>query len=190
VDDQLFPTTSTIAAICLTARGKPPGNGIYQGWPDCRLRALLVWSLSIGAPSIVSLMVTIDAFFANHMFLLVKNRRSVCPRMPLCIIFFVQGKPANIRPVRPRCTRKRSRCFLRDKLRRLVPERCAHLGSTCTVRSRTVIGPRSTPFRTSHSEPKWKSCRVVHRTMSCICTNALSAMDLGRRVTNLQDALT
>jgi hypothetical protein len=36
---------------------------------------------SIAAPSTVSLMVAADACVANHMFLLVKNRRSVWPRI-------------------------------------------------------------------------------------------------------------
>ncbi len=49
---------------------------------------------------------------------------------PLCTIF-VRGKPESVRPVGRRCTRKRSCCFLRDKLRRLVPERFAYFGSTC-----------------------------------------------------------
>jgi hypothetical protein len=38
-------------------------------------------SLFFTVPSAVSLMVATDAFVANHMFLLVKNDRSVCPRM-------------------------------------------------------------------------------------------------------------
>jgi hypothetical protein len=46
--------------------------------------------------SIVSLMVAIDAFVANHMFLLVKSTRSVCPRIPVVHHLFCAGKLANI----------------------------------------------------------------------------------------------
>jgi hypothetical protein len=55
--------------------GDLPEKGICQGWPDCRATSAY-WLLSI-APSIVSLMVATNAFVANYMFLLVKNRRSV-----------------------------------------------------------------------------------------------------------------
>ena|ERR1700722_10013801 len=54
-------------------------KGICQGWPDCRAPSAYC-SLSI-APSTVSLMVATNAFVANYMFLLVKNRSSVCPRI-------------------------------------------------------------------------------------------------------------
>jgi hypothetical protein len=76
MDDQFFPAISSDGVVCLSV---PRASGEANTSRLVRLTSTSAYrQFSIAAPSTVSLIVATDAFVANHMFLLVKNRRSVC----------------------------------------------------------------------------------------------------------------
>ena len=75
----VIPAISSDGVVCLAVRRS---TGKVNTPRLVRLMSTSAYrQLSIAALSTMSLMVASDAFLANHMFLLVKNRRSVGPRI-------------------------------------------------------------------------------------------------------------